>query len=281
MRLRRRGRGLTVQGARVLLTGASSGIGRALAMRLAAEGAVLVLAARRLELLEALADEIAAAGHGRPVVTRTDLTEAGAAEALVRSALEVFGGVIDVVINNAGDGTVGALSVIGDGASARSVFEVNFWAPLAVAAAVVPAMTAAGAGTIVNVTSTMQAVPLPLLGYYASSKAALAQATRSLRLELAETPIRVVEVAPGATDTASRDLGIDEMPWKTTPPRMLPPVSPQSLAAQIVAALHRGDTRLVFPASSRVPLEVPAIGRLIARAGGRRINTRDALGTRP
>lgn len=281
MRLRRRAYGLNVQGARVLVTGASSGIGRALALRLAEEDAVLVLAARRLDLLDTLADQIVTAGHMRPVVIRTDLTEPGAAEALVRSALQTFGGVIDVVINNAGDGMVGALSIIGDGARARSVFEVNFWAPLAVTAAVVPAMTAAGAGTIVNVTSTMQAVPLPLLGYYASSKAALAQATRSLRLELAETPIRVVEVAPGATDTASRDLGIDEMPWKTTPPRMLPPVSPQSLATQIFAALQRGDTRLVYPASSRVPLEVPAIGRLIARAARRRINTRDALGMRP
>jgi short-subunit dehydrogenase len=274
-------RGLKVHGARVLLTGASSGIGRAVAVRLAEEGALIVLAARRLDLLDTLADEIAAAGHVRPVVIRTDLTEPGAAEALVRSALQALGGVIDVVINNAGDGMVGALSVIGDGASARSVFEVNFWAPLAVTAAVVPAMTAAGSGTIVNVTSTMQAVPLPLLGYYASSKAALAQATRSLRLELAETPIRVVEVAPGATDTASRDLGIDEMPWKSSPPRMLPPVSPRSLAGHVVRALQRGDTGLVYPASSRVPLEVPAIGRLIARAGGRRINTRDALNAHP
>lgn len=215
------------------------------------------------------------------MLIRADLTEPGAAQTLVGSALQAFGGVIDVVINNAGDGMVGAMSVVGDGPVARSVFEVNFWAPLAVIAAIVPAMTAAGSGTIVNVTSTMQAVPLPLLGYYASSKAALAQATRSLRLELAETPIHVMEVAPGATDTASRDLGIDEMPWKTTPPRMLPPVSPQSLAAQIVKALQRGHTWLVYPASSRAPLEVPAIGRLIARAGGRRINTRDALNAQP
>ncbi|MBW0020187.1 MAG: SDR family NAD(P)-dependent oxidoreductase [Mycobacterium sp.] len=281
MRSRRRARGLNLRGARVLVTGASSGIGRALAMRLAQEGAAVVLAARRLELLDTLADEIGTAGHRRPVVIRADLNQPGAAEALVGSALQELGGVIDVVINNAGDGMVGAVSVIGDGANARGVFEVNFWAPLAVIAAVVPAMTAAGSGTIVNVTSTMQAIPLPLLGYYASSKAALAQATRSLRLELAETPIRVVEVAPGATDTGSRDQGIGEMPWKTTPPRMLPPVSPQSLAAQIVAALQRGRTRLVYPASSRVPLEVPAIGRLIARAGGRRINTRDALNTHP
>lgn len=277
LRLRPRARGLNVHGARILVTGASSGIGRALAMRLAQEGAQLVLAARRLELLDTLADEIMTAGHQRPAVVRADLSQPGAAKELVGTALQKCGGVIDVVINNAGNGMVGAVSVCGDGVEARGVFEINFWAPLAVIAAVVPAMTAAGSGTIVNISSTMQAVPLPLLGYYASSKAALAQATRSLCLELTETPIRVVEVAPGATDTSSRDLGIDEMPWKTAPPRMLPPVSPQALAGRIVQALQRGQTRLVYPASSRLPLEVPAIGRLIARAGARRINSRDAL----
>jgi short-subunit dehydrogenase len=136
-------------------------------------------------------------------------------------------------------------------------------------------MMATGSGVIVNVTSTVQAVPLPLLGYYAASKAALAQATRSLRLELAETPIRVLEVVPGSTDTALRD--IDELPWKSAPPRTLPAVSPKSTAAAVIRALQRGSTRLVYPSYSLVPLELPAVGRLVAKIGGRRVNTRDAL----
>jgi short-subunit dehydrogenase len=248
-------------------------------VRLADEGAVLLLAARRIELLDEAADEIHAAGHPRPVVAGADLSQPGAAEALGKHALEVFGGSIDILVNNAGGSLTGPQSLIADSDRARRVFEINLWSPLALTAAVLPAMQAAGAGTIVNVTSTMQAVPLPLVGYYGASKAALAQATRSLRLELAETGIRVLEVVPGSTDTALRD--IDELPWKAGPPRTLPPVSPQSTAIAMARALRRGDARLVYPTYSLVPLEIPAIGRLVARLGGRRVDTRGALTANP
>jgi short-subunit dehydrogenase len=266
---------VNIDGKRILLTGASSGIGRALAVRLAEEGAILLLAARRTELLDQVADEIHAAGRPRPLVARTDLSQPGAAQALGEHALEVFGGCVDILINNAGGSLTGPQSLIADSDQARMVFEINLWSPLALTAAVLPAMHSAGNGTIVNVTSTMQAVPLPLLGYYGASKAALAQATRSLRLELAEIPLRVLEVVPGSTDTALRD--IDELPWKTKPPRTLPPVSPESTAAAVVRALRRGDTRVVYPGYSLAPLEIPAIGRLVARIGGRRVDTLGAL----
>lgn len=275
MRIVRRTRGMSIDGKQVLLTGASSGIGRALALRLADQGAVLMLAARRTELLDELADEITAGGHDRPTVARVDLSQAGAADALGHHALDVFDGRLDVLVNNAGGSLTGAQSLMGDSDAARVVFEINLWSPLALTAAVLPAMRSAGNGTIVNVTSTMQAVPLPLLGYYGASKAALAQATRSLRLELAETPIRVLELVPGSTDTALRD--IDELPWKTRPPRTLPPVSPASTAAAVVRALKRGDNRVVYPAYSLAPVEIPAIGRLVARVGGQRVDTLGAL----
>jgi uncharacterized protein len=266
---------MDIRGKRVVLTGASSGIGRALAVALADRGAVLVLAARRRALLEGVAEEVEAAGHQPPIVIDTDLSTVGAAQSLGKHALSVMGGTVDVVINNAGANVTGPQSRIGDSAQARRMFEVNVWSPLALTATLLPSMIAAGSGVIVNVTSTVQAVPLPLLGYYAASKAALAQATRSLRLELAETPIRVLEVVPGSTDTALRD--IDELPWKSAPPKTLPPVSPKSTAAAIVRALQRGSTRVVYPSYALVPLEIPAVGRLVATVGGRRVNTRAAL----
>lgn len=266
---------MDLRGSRVVLTGASSGIGRALALALAHKGAELVLAARRRILLERLAEEIAAAGHRRPAIVDTDLSERGAAESLGEHAVTLLDGTVDVVINNAGASVAGPQSHIGDSAMARALFEVNVWSPLALNAAVLPRMLANGSGTIVNVTSTVQAVPLPLLGYYSASKAALAQATRSLRLELAETPIRVLEVVPGSTETPLRD--IDSLPWKSTPPKSMPPVSPESTAAAVVRALQRGATRVVYPSYSLVPLELPVVGRLIARVGGRRVNTRAAL----
>src|SRR2546429_375901 len=83
------------------LTGASSGIGREMAVALADKGAVLVLAARRRELLDEVADGIEASGHRRPIVIDTDLSLAGAADALGNRALDAMGGTIDVVINNA------------------------------------------------------------------------------------------------------------------------------------------------------------------------------------
>jgi uncharacterized protein len=269
---------LDLRGKHIVLTGASSGIGRELALALADKGAVLVLAARRRELLDQLAQDIESAGHQRPTVVATDLSVAGAAESLATHALSALGDAVDVVINNAGANLTGPLSLIGDSAPARSLFEVNVWSPLALTASLLPSMLAAGSGAIVNVTSTVQAVPLPLLGYYAASKAGLAQATRSLRLELAGTPIRVLEVVPGSTDTALRD--INEMPWKTAPPKTLPPVSPKSTAGAVLRGLQRGATRVVYPSYSLVPLEVPAIGRLIARIGGRRVNTKSALESR-
>jgi short-subunit dehydrogenase len=270
-----RGPGLRMQGKRVLLTGASSGIGRALAAQLAARGALLVLAARRADLLEDLAEEIAAGGHRRPEVAPADLSEPGAAQGLATAALSALDGSLDVLINNAGASLTGAQSMIGDMPDARAVFEVNLWSPLALSAAVVPVMRTAGAGTIVNVTSTVQAVPLPLLGYYAASKAALAQATRSLRHELRETAIRVVEVVPGSTDTALRD--IDELPWKSTPPKNLPAVTPQQSAAAIARGLQRGASRIVYPRYALAPLEIPAIGRLVAAVAGRRVDTLGVL----
>ena len=274
----KRRRRVDLEEARVLLTGASSGIGRELAVLLAKEGAHLVVAARRADHLDALCEEIKGAGQHRPFAMPTDLSVPGAAATLAAAALDHFGHEIDVVINNAGASLIGAQSRIGDADIARNVYEVNLWAPLALSAALVPTMLSLGKGTVVNVTSTIQSVPLPLLGYYGSSKSALAQATRSLRLELAETPIRVMEVVPGATDTALRD--IDELPWKTEPPKTLPPVSPQSSAAAIVRGLKRGAERVVYPKYSLVPLEFPVFGRLVARIGGRRVNTRDAIDLR-
>jgi len=269
-------RRLNLDGQRVLLTGASSGIGRATAVALAEKGAVLAVAARRQELLGDLADEIAAAGHRRPMVIGTDLSKPGASAVLAAQALTEFGGGVDIVINNAGASVTGAQALVADSDPARTLFEINLWSPLALNAALLPVMLDAGQGTIVNVTSTVQSVPLPLLGYYAASKAALAQATRSLRLELATTPIHVMEVVPGSTDTPLRDIG--ELPWKSGPPRTLPPVSPASTAAAIVRALERGTSRVAYPAYSLIPLEVPALGRLVAAVGGRRVDTHSALG---
>ncbi|MEV4003958.1 SDR family NAD(P)-dependent oxidoreductase [Actinomadura sp. NPDC049753] len=262
-----------ISAARILLTGASSGIGRALALTLAAEGARLAVAARREGELRALAAEIGGRGHPVPAVLACDLSVPGTAADLAARARDALGGV-DILVSNAGVSLVEAQADLGDDESARASFETNFWSPLALATAVLPGMREAGRGTIVNVTSTVQAVPLPLLGYYGAAKAALAQATGSLRHELRHTPIRVLEVVPGSTDTPLRD--VDRLPWRA-PTRTPPPVPPESVARATVRALKSGRRRVVHPASSLLPLELPVIGRLVASVAARRIDTGGVL----
>lgn len=269
---RRAGRGIDPAGARVLLTGASSGIGRALALALAGRGARLVVAARRTDRLRALAAEIVEAGHPEPIVVTTDLSRPGAAGDLARAAIAALGGV-DVLINNAGVGVVDGQARLGDDGTARASFETNFWSPLALAAAMIPGMRQRGGGVIVNVTSTVKAVPLPLLGYYGSAKSALGSATASLRNELRHTPVRVLEVVPGSTDTGLRD--VDRLPWRGTP-RTPPAVAPETVAAAVVRGLERGARRVVAPTYSRLPLEFPVFGRLVAKMATTLIDTRRA-----
>ncbi|MEU5878889.1 SDR family NAD(P)-dependent oxidoreductase [Spirillospora sp. NPDC047279] len=252
---------MDLRNARILLTGASSGIGRMLALALTERGAEVAVAARRVPELSTLG-----AAHVLPA----DLSRPGAGAELAGRALDALGGV-DVLINNAGVSLVGAQRAHGDADDARVTFETNLWAPLALTAALVPEMLRSGRGVVVNVTSTMQAVPLPMLGYYGAAKAALAQATRSLRHELRHTPVRVLEVVPGATDTALRD--VDLLPWRGRPPRTLPPVPPEAVAAATVRALERDRRRVVHPRYSLLPLEIPSVGRLVAAVGARRIDT--------
>ncbi|SNR25776.1 SDR family NAD(P)-dependent oxidoreductase [Actinomadura mexicana] len=260
----------TVAGAPILVTGASSGIGRAVAFALAERGGRLAIAARRRAVLEGIADRIEDAGLVRPYVIEADLSRPGAAAELAEKAITALGSV-QILINNAGIGLVAAQCAIGDDDQARALFETNLWSPLALTRHLFPALHSSG-GLVVNVTSTLRAVPIPLLGYYGASKAALAHLTLTLRHELQGTGVSVLEIVPGATDTAARD--IDLLPWRAGPMRTPPPVSPESMAKAIVKAIEHGERRRSHPATSLLPLEVPALGRLIARVVTRRVDTR-------
>lgn len=264
-----RGSRRSLDGVPVLLTGASSGIGEATAAALAERGARLAIAARRRTNLEEAADRIAEAGRIRPVVLEADLSRPGAAAELARRALAALG-TVGVLINNAGVGLVGAQGAVGDDAEARALFETNLWTPLALTRHLLPSLRAEG-GLVANVTSSLQSVPLPMLGYYGASKAALAHLTRTLRHELHGTGVRVLEIVPGGTDTAARD--VDLLPWRKGPMRTPPPVSTGSAARAIVDAIERGRRRRVHPRSSLLPLEIPATGRLIASIVTRRVDT--------
>ena len=185
-----------------LVTGASSGIGEAAGRSLAREGFRVVLAARRGELLEAVAKDVSQrGGEALPVVA--DLADETSTSSLVAAAMQAFGR-IDVLVNNAGYSPGGAIEHFTRDAL-RHIFEVNLLAGLQLVREVAPIMRRQGEGRIINVGSMGGSVAAPLAVPYGATKAGLDIATRGLRFELAPWGIHVSLVVPGFVDTAVFD----------------------------------------------------------------------------
>jgi short-subunit dehydrogenase len=183
----------------VVITGASMGIGRALALAWADEKATLVLSARGREALDAVASEVAARG-ARAVVVAGDVTEEAHRVALIRMAVEHGG--VDVLVNNAGRGFYSpALKV--DVAKMRELFELNVVAPLRLVQLASEHLEAAR-GTVVMMSSVAGLVAAPRYAAYAASKFALEAIAMALRSELADVGVRVVVIRPGPVDTPFR-----------------------------------------------------------------------------
>jgi len=174
-----------------VVTGASSGIGEATARRLAAEGFHVYCAARREERVRALADDIGG------TALRCDVTSPADVAALA----EAVGDRLDVLVNNAG-GAVGADVVAAARAEDwRAMYEVNVIGLLQVTQALLPALIASGAGTIVNVGSTAGRIAYEGGGGYTAAKHGTQVVSETLRLELFDQPVRVCEIAPGMVRT--------------------------------------------------------------------------------
>jgi short-subunit dehydrogenase len=262
-------------GRRILLTGASSGIGRKAAGMLAERGARLALVARREESLRELAGELSARGAPAPVVLAADLSRPGAAaEVAARAQIELGG--VDVLVNNAGASIQGLAWVAGELAQAREVFETNLWSPLALVAELVPAMIERGAGAIVNTGSMAQVSPFPHLGHYAASRAALASITDTQRLELHPRGVRVVELALGPVDTASSRVNrrLEGGPeWLDGRPGL--GTVDEAAAALVNAVEGPADGVVFYPRVLRWVHALPGLGRRHARRAARRADLTD------
>lgn len=190
-----------LSGKSALITGASRGIGAAIALRLAAEGAAIYLAADGTEAeLKAVAKNCRQAGAPDALWGVHDLSRSGVAETLVAAAHKQLGR-IDILVNNAG---VRARKAFGD--FSHDDFErltaINLRAPFFASQAVVPIMRAQGGGHIIQIASQLGIVASRYGAIYSLTKAALIQLTRSMALELAADKIAVNAVCPGPISTA-------------------------------------------------------------------------------
>ena len=194
-----------LNGKNALVTGASGGIGSAVAKALASRGATVVLTGRRQEALEAVATEIGSSAH----VVVADLGTAEGADALMAQAAEAVGGSIDILINNAGL-TRDGLSMRMKDEDIDAVLEVNTKAAFRLMRAAMRAMTKSRWGRIVNITSVVGLVGNPGQANYAASKGALTAMSKSVASELATRGVTVNCVAPGFVATAMTDVLSDK-----------------------------------------------------------------------
>ena len=181
-----------------VVTGASKGIGRAIALELAEGGADLVINARGQAALDAVAAEIRARGREVEAVPADVATEAGA-RLVVERAVARFGG-IDVLVNNAGKGSPKRLLDLTE-EDWHASFELNFMAAVRLSLACVPLMRARGGGRIINIASRVGRQPDPLFAPYAAAKAALINFTKSLANAFSKDGILSNCVVPGLIRT--------------------------------------------------------------------------------
>lgn len=188
---------MEVQGKVVIITGASMGIGAATAQVFAAAGAKLVLAARSVDKLTAVAQSLPP--QAETLVVPTDMTDQAQVKALIETAYAHFGR-IDLLINNAGQAAAGPIATVNP-EHYRQIIELNLFGPLHAMQAVIPKMKAQGGGVIINISSLVSKLAIPGIGAYASTKYALNGLSLTARNELAADNVRVVLFHPGLTST--------------------------------------------------------------------------------
>jgi NADP-dependent 3-hydroxy acid dehydrogenase YdfG len=215
-----------------VITGASSGIGEATAEALAAEGAAVVVAARREDRLEDLVERIEGNGS-RALAVSCDVTDEDQAHDLIRKAKEEFRRV-DIVVNNAG---VMQLSKVEKGLSDewRRMFDINVLGLLYVTDAAIQAMKEQGSGHLVNISSLASRGTRPALGVYSGTKTAVNAISEALRQELQGDNIRVTIIEPGAVETELPDHITDEEAREGIGSLLaeLDPLQPEDIAAAI------------------------------------------------
>lgn len=224
---------MNLTGARVILTGAGSGIGRSLALELARRGSLMVLVGRNPERLSAAAREAQAAG-GRALDFAFDLSQIHGHERVAAFAVEKLGGV-DLLVNNAGISSFQEFARQ-DPADIDRLIRTNVTGPLLLTRAVLPLMLGEGRGRIVNVGSAFGSIAFAHWAAYSASKFALRGFSEALRRELDGSGVGVTYVAPRATRTPLNSDAVYRLSTQTG----MNMDSPETVALAIVKAIETG-----------------------------------------
>ncbi len=250
----------TLTGKRAIVTGASGGIGRAVAAALAAAGAKVALAARSADKLGAVAAEIGG------LAVPTDVTDPSQREHLIKTTITTFGG-LDLLVNVAGVGSWGHFATSTEAIN-REILEVNFFAPAELIRLAVPHLTSGHQPAICNLTSMCGRRGMPAWPEYSASKFALVGLTEALRGEMARYEIDVVMIVPGLTKSdlnrhLLRNDGKADIPYDKG-------MTPEYVAERTVDAIRRGTRELVLGREAKKILLLNRLAprlvhRLIAR----------------
>jgi len=244
-----------------LITGASSGIGAAIAAQLAARGHGVTLAARRLDRLQVMATELAAAHGIRAEAVAVDLTDESSRNELV-AAISAQERSVNILVNNAGLTTLGSVATA-DIAGELAMIRTNVEAVAHLCTALVPAMVERRSGAVLNVASTAAFQPVPGQAGYGATKAFVLSYTHALRAELRGSGVSVTALCPGPVETGfAAAAGLtDEQAAESLPGFLWVPVD--EVAAAAVAGMVAGKAVVVPGAGNRLSA---AVGWLTPRA---------------
>lgn len=247
--------GFDLQGKTVLITGASSGIGRACASAFHAAGSNVILAARSEEKLREIAANL---GEERALDCPADVTRDEDRRRIVENGAQRFGH-IDVLLNNAGWAAFAPLLQT-DEAHLDTMTKLNVLAPLALARLCASSMIQRGFGQIINIASVVGHQPIPRMAFYSATKAALVSLSSSLRMELAGTGVDVLLVCPGSTRTdffdAAASKNVRSVRFKRTQ------YTPERVARAVVTSSRKRRKSVTLSAEAKA---IVAIRRVSVR----------------
>ncbi len=251
---------------RVLVTGASSGIGRELVLELARQGSRVVAMARREERLVALEEDAKSRGHSIQVFSG-DVTDPRLRLAALEFCQEKLGG-LDCLVNNAGIGAIGPFEQASE-ERLRNIMEVNFFAPVEFTRAALPLLRKGKHPLIVNVSSVLGHRAVPFKSEYCASKFALHGFSDALRAELAGEKMDVLLVSPGTTQSEFFDHVLGD---KAKPRGRFGAMTPAKVARRIAWAMRSGRHEIILPVGGRLLVWLdrlcpPLADRLVAWFG--------------